>query len=230
MKSFLARGNYIKLKVKWMSEECGCKATNLEFDGLCPIYKRILIVVILINATMFFVEIFAGHMASSQALKADALDFLGDTVTYALSFAVIGQSLILRSKMAFVKGLSLAAFGVYILGSTFYRFFFMEVPVAEVMGWVGFAALLVNLASVVLLYKYANGDANIRSVWLCSRNDAVGNIGVMVAASLVFYTGSALPDLIIAILMASLFFSSAISIIKQACAELRSQKVGNQKV
>lgn len=200
---------------------CGC-GDKVAFDGLSAAYKRVLWIVIAINGAMFVVEMGAGLAAASQALKADALDFLGDTVTYAISLFVIGMPLAWRARAALFKGLSLGAAGLWVLGSTLYQTLVLGLPQAEIMGAVGFLALAANLASVLLLLKYRDGDANVRSVWLCSRNDAIGNLAVIVAASAVWRTGTAWPDLIVAGLMASLFFWSSIQIVRQALAELRT--------
>ena len=198
-----------------------CCGHEARFDGLSAAYKRVLWAVIAINATMFVVEVTAGHLAGSQALQADALDFLGDTATYAISLAVIGMSLRVRALAALGKGISLSVMGVWVLGSTAWQVFAGGVPHAAVMGVIGFLALAANLASVLLLARYRNGDANVRSVWLCSRNDAIGNVAVMLAALGVFGTGSAVPDLAVAALLASLFLYSATQIIRQALAERR---------
>lgn len=191
------------------------------FDGVSDTYKRALIIVIVLNGMMFFVEIFAGILAHSQALQADALDFLGDTATYTISLLVIGKSLQVRSTAALFKGVSLSIIGVWVLGSTIYRVFVTGVPEAFTMGTVAFLALLVNLVSVIILMRYRDGDANVRSVWLCSRNDAIGNVAVIIAASGVWASQSAWPDLIVAFIMASLFLSSASQIIRQALSEKR---------
>ena len=193
---------------------------DVKFDGMDPAYRRMLLVVIAINAIMFLVEMPMGFVGQSQALKADALDFLGDTLTYTISLAVIGKSLSVRAKVAMVKGISLAAMGIWVLGSTVYNVFYMQNPVPLVMGYVGAAALFANLASVLLLVKYKDGDANVRSVWLCSRNDAIGNVLVMVAASGVWFSGTGWPDLIVAAFMATLFLSGAFAIIREARHEL----------
>ena len=200
---------------------CGCSG-NPQFDGLDPAYKRILWFVILINATMFLVEMSAGKLAGSQALQADALDFLGDAFTYGLSLAVIGMSLKIRSMAALFKGLSLLLMGLWVFGSTFYQFFVLGVPEAEIMGAIGFLALAANMASVLLLMRYKDGDANVRSVWLCSRNDAIGNVAVMVASAAVWLTATAWPGLIVAIVMAGLFLRSSQLILVQAWQEYRS--------
>lgn len=193
---------------------------DVKFDGVDPAYKRVLFIVIAINAFMFLVEMPMGFVGQSQALKADALDFLGDTLTYAISLAVIGKTATLRAKVALLKGLSLAAMGIWVLSSTLYSVFYIQTPTAMIMGSVGFAALAANVISVLLLMRFKDGDANVRSVWLCSRNDAIGNIMVMVAASGVWLSGSGWPDLIVAGCMASLFLSGAFTIIRQARHEL----------
>lgn len=202
---------------------CGCSG-NPKFDGVDPTYKRVLWVVIFINAAMFAVEMSAGKLAGSQALQADALDFLGDALTYGLSLAVIGMSLKVRSIAALLKGLSLLAMGLWVFGSTVYQFFVLDTPKAEIMGLIGVLALAANLASVLLLMRYKDGDANVRSVWLCSRNDAIGNVAVMIASFAVFLTASAWPDLIVAMIMAGLFLRSAQLILAQAWQEFRSDQ------
>ncbi len=202
-----------------MSGCCGHKA---KFDGLSDSYKRRLWIVIAINATMFVVEMLAGALAGSRALQADALDFAGDAATYGLSLAVIGAPLATRAKAALVKGASLAVMGVWVLAYTGYGVFVLGVPNAPVMGVVGFLALAANVASVLILVAYKDGDANVRSVWLCSRNDAIGNLAVMLAALGVWGTATGWPDLIVAGLMAALFLSSATQILRQAWAEHQS--------
>jgi len=198
----------------------GCCGDGVKFDGLTAAYKRALWAVIAINGTMFLVELGAGILAGSQALKADALDFLSDTATYAITLFVIGMPLVWRARAALFKGLTLAAMGLWVLGSTAYHVLVLGVPQAEVMGAVGFLALAANLTSVLLLLKYRNGDANVRSVWLCSRNDAIGNLAVIVAAGGVWASGTAWPDLVVAGVMASLFLWSSVQIVRQARREL----------
>jgi len=207
-------------------EACGCHGGVPVFDGVDPRYKRVLWTVIAINGAMFLTEIVAGRLAGSQALQADALDFLGDTVTYGLSLAVIGASLRIRATAALFKGLSLSLMGAWVLGSTLYQVLVLGLPRAEIMGGIGILALAANLASVLLLMRYKDGDANVRSVWLCSRNDAIGNVVVMAAAIAVWWTASAWPDLIVAGHMAGLFLSSAVQILRQAWAEYRSAGPG----
>ncbi len=208
-----------------MADSC-CKA-DVRFDGMDPRYIRVLWTVIAINATMFVVEMTAGHLAGSQALQADALDFFGDTLTYGISLAVIGRSVQTRSYAAIAKGLSLSAMGFWVLGSTLYQVVVQGLPRAEIMGAVGIMALMANVASVLLLMGYKDGDANVRSVWLCSRNDAIGNVAVMLAAGVVWLTASPWPDLVVAAMMASLFLWSSFQILQQSFAEQRSAATAN---
>jgi Co/Zn/Cd efflux system component len=199
-----------------------CCGTGAAFEGLSADYKRRLWIVIAINAAMFLVEMGAGALAGSQALQADALDFLGDAMTYGISLAVIGASLQLRARAALLKGASLTLMGLWVFGATAYHVLVLGVPRAEVMGVIGFLALAANVASVLILLRYKDGDANVRSVWLCSRNDAIGNVAVMVAAAGVWATATRWPDLIVAAIMAGLFLYSSAQILRQALAELRS--------
>lgn len=199
----------------------GCCNANARFDGMSAAYKRRLWIVIAINAVMFAVEMTAGQLARSQALQADALDFAGDAMTYGLSLAVIGASMRVRSLAAMAKGISLLLMGLFVFGSTLYRVLYVGVPDAGVMGVIGVMALVANLASVALLVRYKDGDANVRSVWLCSRNDAIGNVAVMLAALGVWGAQSGWPDLIVATIMAGLFLSSATQILRQAWQEKR---------
>lgn len=201
-----------------MSASCG---HNTDFDGADPQFKRALWAVVAINATMFFIEIIAGEIAGSQALKADALDFLADAVTYGITLAVIGAALRTRALAALGKGISLLLMGMWVFGSTLYTVLSPEVPQAKVMGMIAVMALLANLVSVLILMKWREGDANVRSVWLCSRNDAIGNVAVMLAALGVFGTGTAWPDLLVAGIMAGLFLSSSYQIIQQSWKELK---------
>lgn len=197
---------------------CGCSG-NPVFDGMDPRYRRVLWTVIAINAVMFVVEMTAGRLAGSQALQADALDFLGDTLTYGMSLAVIGASLRTRATAALVKGVSLTLMGLWVFGATAYSLLVLGVPRAEIMGGIGLMALAANVTSVLLLMRYKDGDSNVRSVWLCSRNDAIGNVAVMIAAFGVWGTSTAWPDLVVAGIMAALFLNSSFLILRQAFRE-----------
>jgi Co/Zn/Cd efflux system component len=205
--------------------ECGCSGPQKTFDGMSTQYKRILWAVIAVNAGMFFVEMAAGQLAGSKALQADALDFLGDAMTYGISLAAIGASIAVRTNAALFKAFTLFAMGLWVAGSTIWNVVFIGVPEAHIMGLVGFMALTANVVSVLLLMKYKDGDANVRSVWLCSRNDAIGNVAVMFAALGVWGTASGWPDLIVAGVMAGLFLNSATQIVRQALAEKRAVHV-----
>ncbi len=199
-----------------------CCGSGAVFEGLSADYKRRLWAVIAINATMFLVEMAAGALAGSQALQADALDFLGDSVTYGISLAAIGAAVHVRAWTAFVKGVSLTLMGAWVLASTAYHVLILGIPKAEIMGAVGFMALAANVSSVLLLAPYKEGDANVRSVWLCSRNDAIGNVAVMIAALGVWSTVTKWPDLIVAAIMAALFLWSSVQILRQSIQELRT--------
>ena len=204
-----------------MGASCGHNH-NASFDGVSADYRRRLWLVIFLNAAMFVVEMVAGRAAGSQALQADALDFFGDAVTYGISLAVIGASLKVRASAALAKGVSLLLMGLWVAGSTIYQVLVLGVPQAGVMGVIGFLALAVNVASVLILVRYKDGDANVRSVWLCSRNDAIGNIAVMLAALGVWGTATAWPDLVVAGLMSALFLQSASQILVLGYREFRS--------
>ena len=199
-----------------------CCGQNVKFDGLSADYKRRLWLVIAINAAMFMVEMGAGALAGSRALQADALDFFGDSATYAISLAVIGASLRTRAWAAVTKAASLSLMAFWVLGVTAYHVLVIGMPRAEIMGGIGVLALLANVTSVLILVRYKDGDANVRSVWLCSRNDAIGNVAVMLAALAVWATQTRWPDLIVAALMAALFLYSSMRILQQSLAEMRS--------
>jgi Co/Zn/Cd efflux system component len=199
----------------------GCSSCEVKFDGASPGYLRVLWIVIAVNASMFVIEMASGIAAGSMALQADALDFLGDTATYAISLYVIGRAAGVRASAALLKGVSLGALGLWVFGATVYRVFVLGVPDGLVMGGVGMLAFAANAISALLLLRYRDGDANVRSVWLCSRNDAIGNLAVILAAGGVWSTATAWPDLIVAAFMAGLFLWSSIGIIRQALAEHR---------
>ena len=163
-----------------------------------------------------------GFAASSSALQADALDFLGDSANYAISLGVAGMGLAVRSRSAFFKGATLLVLGLWVAGSAGWRSATGgSVPHAEVMGLVGFVALVANAGVALMLFRFRRGDADIRSVWICSRNDAVGNVAVMLAALGVFGTGTLWPDVIVATFMAALAISGGWAIVRQARVEMR---------
>lgn len=192
---------------------------HCAFDGVSPDYKRRLWLVIAINAIMFAVELTAGRLSQSQSLMADSLDFLADTLTYGLSLAVIGMHLRVRSNAALAKGISLTLMAIWVFGSTLYQVFILQIPAAPIMAATAIAAFIANAVCVLVLVKYKDGDANVRSVWLCSRNDMIGNAAVVAAALGVWGSQTAWPDLAVAALMSGLFLASSIRIIKQAISE-----------
>ena len=187
-----------------------------------PTWRRILWIALGLNAIMFGVEIVAGIAADSRALQADALDFLGDAANYAISLGVAGMAIVWRARAALVKAATMLAFGLWVLGSAIWGFFVGASPDPGTMGAIGSLALAVNLAVAAMLFRYRSGDANMRSVWICSRNDAIGNIAVLAAAIGVFGTGRAWPDLVVASIMAGLAVWGSAEVFKQARGELRS--------
>jgi Co/Zn/Cd efflux system component len=204
---------------------CTCGTTppiDAGFTGKDRGYRRVLWVIIALNAIMFVVELASGHFARSMALQADSLDFAGDAATYGLTLYAIGRGPRFRAGAALIKGVSMLLIGLIILLATAWRVLLVSQPEPTTMSLVGALALAVNLAAVGLLIRWRAGDANVRSVWLCSRNDAIGNLGVILAAGLVAVTASPWPDLIIAALIAALFLRSAIAVIRQARREQRA--------
>jgi len=189
-----------------------------------PSLKRVLWIVLAINAAMFLIEIVAGLAAGSASLQADALDFLGDTANYAISLFVVGTALRYRSMAALVKGATMGLFGVWVMGTVVWHSVMGTVPEPLTMGVVGSAALVSNAVCFGLLYAYRSGDANMRSVWVCSRNDVLGNLAVLLAALGVFGTGAGWPDLIVATVMALLAIQGAIVVVRHAMEEFNSSR------
>lgn len=202
---------------------CGAKADGTASND--PRWRRVLWVALLLNAAMFLIEFAMGASADSRSLQADALDFLGDATNYAISLGVAGMALTWRARTALLKGATILAFGLWVLGSSIRAFVAGTAPEPIAMGLVGTLALAVNIAVALMLYRYRAGDANMRSVWICSRNDAIGNIAVLAAALGVAGTGSALPDLIVAMLMALLGITGGWQVIRAALAELASARI-----
>lgn len=184
-----------------------------------PAYRKILAAVLVINLAMFFVEAAVGLFSGSRALRADALDFLGDAATYGLTLWALGQSLAWRVRAARIKGGSLLVMGVLVLVDSVLAMLNGATPPATLISGIGALALAANVTSLLLLVRHRDGDANIRSVWLCSRNDAIANVAVIVAGLAVAASGSRWPDLIVAVGIAGLFTHSAVSILRQAKAE-----------
>ncbi|AZZ46745.1 cation transporter [Pseudomonadaceae bacterium SI-3] len=205
-----------------MSSRCcdsGCSTPAVN-----PSFRKALWVALAINLIMFVVEIISGLRSGSVSLLADAIDFAGDAANYGITLVVLSMGLVWRSRAAMVKGLTMLAFGVFVLGRAGWSVYADVVPEPLTMGVIGTLALIANVVVALMLYAFREGDSNMRSVWLCSRNDAIGNVAVMIAAAGVFGTGSAWPDLIVALVMAGLALSAGFSVVRQARQELSSHR------
>ncbi len=201
----------------------GCQGAACAAPPL-GIQRRLLGIVLGVNLAMFLVEAGAGWGAQSVALQADALDFLGDSLNYATALFVLARSVAWRAGAALIKGCAMLAFGLFVLGASIHNAVLGAEPEAPVMGVVGFLALVANLGSALLLFRFRVGDANLRAVWLCSRNDAIGNLAVLAAAGGVFATGGRWPDLAVGLVMASLAVWAGQSVVRQALAELAKDR------
>lgn len=188
-------------------------------------FRTALWIALFINLTMFLVELIGGAYAHSSALWADSLDFFGDAVNYAISLAVLGASLYWRATVALVKGAVMAGFGLVVIGKVIYAYSQGIAPEAVTMGAIGVLALIANAAAAYILYAFRDGDSNMQSVWICSRNDAIGNVAVIFAAVGVFGTGSMLPDIIVAVIMAGLGLSGGYRVIRKSLSERRSTQL-----
>ncbi len=201
--------------------EASCAPGNQPVD---PRFRRVLWIALFVNAVMFGVELSGGLIADSVSLLADAVDFFGDAANYGISLAVLALAPIWRSRAALIKGLTMGGYGVFVLGKVAWNATAGTLPDPYTMGVVGFLALAANVFVAVLLYRYRGGDSNMRSVWLCSRNDAIGNMAVLLAALGVFGTGTGWPDLAVAAVMGALALTAATTVIRQSRDELRGAK------
>ena len=210
-----------------MDECCAPPPLNLDRpnDKRDDAYRRVLWAVLAINAIMFAVEVIAEVAAGSASLQADALDFLGDAANYAISLLVVGMALRYRASAALAKGATMAAFGLWVVGTVIWHALHGTLPSALAMGTVGVAALVANAASFGLLWAYRNGDSNMRSAWICTRNDVLGNLAVLLAALGVFGTGTGWPDLVVAAIMAGLALQGSLVVIRHAATELRQRNL-----
>jgi len=190
-----------------------------------PRYRRILLVALVVNGLMFGIEVIGGVASGSSALQADALDFLGDAANYGISLFVLSAALVVRAKASIIKGVTMAVFGVWVVGHALYQATTGRVPEPMVMGVVGILALVSNVLVALLLYRYRTGDSNMRSVWICSRNDALGNIAVVAAATGVFTTQHGWPDIIVAVIMGLLSLSGAGQILRHARQDLMTSRL-----
>ncbi|MDH4478304.1 MAG: cation transporter [Rhodoferax sp.] len=204
-----------------MSAHC-CDHDAPKLDAIVNLarYRKILWIALVVNAGMFLVEIVAGVQSGSLSLLADAVDFAGDAMNYAVSLAVLASALAWRARAAMLKAVTMIGFGMYVLGAALFSIWNGGVPLPATMGAIALVALVVNVTVAWMLYAFREGDANMRSVWLCSRNDAIGNIAVFIAALGVFGTGSAWPDLAVASLMAALALHGGWTVLQQARGEL----------
>lgn len=200
-----------------MSAHCCVPVQKPSVD---PRWRKALWIALIVNAGMFLVELGAGEIADSRSLQADALDFFGDSANYAISLGVVGLALTWRARASLVKGVTLAGLGAYVMIGALISTFLGASPEPRIMGAVGIAALIANVVVAAMLYRFRDGDSNMQSVWICSRNDAIANIAVVAAALGVFGTGSAWPDLIVAAIMAAIGVSGGIRIIRLAWGEL----------
>lgn len=202
-----------------MSDSCCDQPTDIHRGNQG--YRRILWAVLAINAVMFAVEVAAGLAAGSASLQADALDFLGDAGNYAISLFVVGMALQYRAMAALLKGATMGLFGLWVIGVTAWHAWHGTLPEAFTMGAVGTAALIANALSFGLLWAYRGGDANMRSAWICTRNDVLGNLAVLLAAAGVIGTGTGWPDVAVAAIMATLALQGAVVVLNQSWGELR---------
>ena len=208
-----------------MSAHC-CDHINSQPRARDQAYRRILWIVLAINVVMFAIELMAGLAARSVSLQADALDFLADAGNYAISLVVLGMTLQWRARAALLKGATMGVFGLWVIGATVWQTLQNTIPGAWTMGGVSIVALVANAIVLGLLWAYRQGDANMRSVWICSQNDVVGNCAVLLAALGVFGTGTGWPDVAVAAVMASLALWGALRVIRQAIKELRIEREG----
>ena len=197
-----------------------CCGHGHDHGAASPVYRRILWAALAVNLAMFAVEISAGLAARSTSLLADSLDFLGDGANYGVSLFVLGMALQWRARASLLKAATMGLFGLWVAGTTVQHALAGTVPVAPVMGVVGTLALAANLAVAALLYRWREGDSNMRSVWICTRNDAIGNLAVLAAAVGVFSLGTGWPDYIVAAIMSGLALTGAFQVTRQALAEL----------
>lgn len=208
-----------------MADQCCASACGSKDTLNDARWRRVLWIALGLNAAMFAVEGLAGFYAGSRALQADALDFLGDAANYAISLGVAGMALAWRARTALLKGVTILAFAFGVGGWAIWGLFHGSNPEPYAMSGVGALALAVNVGVALMLYRYRTGDANMRSVWICSRNDAINNVLVIGAGLAVLWTGSGVPDLFVALVMACLGISGGWQVIRQARAEVVGERI-----
>jgi len=201
---------------------CSCSAP--EPKSPAPGFRKALWIALWVNLAMFLVEGIASLQSGSVSLMADAIDFFGDSANYVLSLFVLSMGMLWRGRAAMVKGLTMTVFGIAVLGRAIWVMQSGITPEPLTMGAVGLLALVANVGVAIMLFKFREGDSDMRSVWLCSRNDAIGNIAVMVAALGVFGTGTAWPDLAVAAVMGGLAITSGVSVVRHARDDIRGEQ------
>lgn len=202
---------------------CSCSAP--EPKSPAPGFRKALWIALAVNLAMFLVEGYASLLSGSVSLLADAIDFFGDSANYLLSLSVLSMGMVWRGRAAMVKGITMTLFGLAVLGRAVWVMQNDITPEPLTMGAVGLLALVANMSVAAMLFKFREGDSDMRSVWLCSRNDAISNIAVMVAALGVFGTGTAWPDLIVAAIMGSLAITAGISVVRHARSDIAQGKL-----
>jgi Co/Zn/Cd efflux system component len=203
-----------------MGKSC-CEKKSAELQALRAKQGSVLKIVLLLNAAMFVVEFAAGYFSRSSALMADSLDMFGDAAVYGLSLYALNRGTLWRARAGFSKGVVMAGFGLFVLGQVIYRTWAGTVPVSETMGMIGALALAANTVCLWLLFAHKSDDINMRSTWLCSRNDIIANTGVLLASALVAFTGSGIPDRVVGFGIAILFLKSAYEVLNEARIEIR---------
>ncbi|MEQ1722196.1 MAG: cation transporter [Pseudobdellovibrio sp.] len=203
----------------------GTHCCEVKHEKVSQSFRKVLWIALIVNFTMFIVELASSFSADSVSLVADSIDFFGDAANYAVSLFVLNSGLVVRAKASLLKAATMGLFGLWVIGVSIYNAFAVSAPEAQTMGFLGVMAMLANLFVAVLLYKYRDGDSNMQSVWLCTRNDVIGNIAVILAASGVFLTTTRWPDLIVAFGMGILSLYSSLQVIKVANLELKTKSM-----
>lgn len=200
----------------------GAHCCEIKEEKFSQKFKKVLWLALIINLTMFFLELAFSFSADSVSLVADSIDFLGDSANYGVSLFVLGSVVATRAKASLLKAATMAAFGIWVIGTVIFNAISNSNPEPQTMGVLGFIAMIANLVVAIMLYSFRDGDSNMKSVWLCTRNDVIGNIAVLMAASGVFLTTTRWPDLIVAFGMGALSLHSSVEVIKATRLELKT--------